>query len=354
MQMKNSNAENLPQRRLKKRKMLALAAVLLLALIVSGLLWRERQNRSVQRVQFVMDTVVEYRLFGSKAEQGIQQGMLLLQQLENRLSAHRETGDIAAVNQNSGVRPVEVEEDTAALLIRCREVADRFPGAFDITLGPVISLWGIGGDNPRVPDQTEIQAALAQTGMELLEQEGSLVYLTRSGAALDLGAAAKGWAADALRQLFADLGITKGYCSIGGNLVVLNSPDLRFGIRDPLGGPEDFLGIIRLPGKTIATTGGYERYFEQDGVVYCHVMDPETGVPAESDWLSVSVVSEDGFLADALSTALFVAGRETALSLLEEEAFSLILVDREQKVYLSPGLELALSDYGVAMGYRFV
>ena len=160
-----------------------------------------------------------------------------------------------------------------------------------------------------------------------------------------------------LEKVAEEYGITRGYVSIGGNIVALEEKplgsDLWFGIRDPQRGANDAVCAVQLYGKTMATTGGYERYFEQDGVKYHHVLDPQTGYPADSGLLSVTVISKDGALADYLSTTLFVLGKDTVLDCLDRSDFQLVAIDEEGIVYCSESLKGDLKA-DPAASYEFV
>ena len=313
-------------------------------------------------VSYAMDTVIEQKWYGQQA-QAVYSGInLLLQELEQQISMHIASSEIAAVNAGAGNgKPVQLTERTYQLLRRSKELSQQSQGAFDITIAPVAQLWGITGDNPRVPQEEELQQALELVGIEhlILDDAAHTAYLDTPGMAIDLGGLAKGWTCDVLRSYAQEQGVQQGYVSLGGNLMVMgkkpDGTDFKFGLRDPQGPASDYVGILTLEGKNMATTGAYERYFEQDGVRYHHVLDPQTGYPAESDLLSVTVISEDGILGDFLSTTLFVQGKEAALSHLEEEEYSLIVIDKEQTVYLSPNLEGIFQVHeGKQEQYRFL
>lgn len=173
--------------------------------------------------------------------------------------------------------------------------------------------------------------------------DGNRAMLRNPGQAIDLGAVAKGAACTIIRQVAQEYEIKTGYVSVGGNLIVLGKDpqgeDFRFAIRDPQGEASEYIATLSLTGSTMATTGAYERWFEQDGKRYHHIIDPRTGYPAESDLLSVSVISEDGMLADCMSTALFIEGKQAALQRMQEEAYQLVIVDTDGNIYYSPSLE---------------
>ena len=299
----------------------------------------------VTQVDFVMDTVVEQRLYGQNVQQAADEVSALLSELENRLSLYVSNSEIAQINANAGKGPVRVSQETFDFLARAKDLSEQSQGLFDITIAPVSTLWNVTSDTPSVPTQQEIVQAQSLVNWEdlLLDSQNCTAELRYEGQAIDLGGIAKGYAVDLAWKVYETYQIQSGYLSVGGNILVLGTDpqgdDFSIGVRDPRGEAKDYLGTIAMPGKIMATTGDYERYFIQDGVRYHHVMDPRTGAPCQSDLISVSVIGEDGTLCDYLSTLLFVAGKETALQLFDEDAFSLILVDQDHRVYISPDLK---------------
>ncbi len=311
-------------------------------------------------VTYAMNTMVEQKWYGENAD-AIYDGVeALIREIEADISMHLPASEIAHINDNAGVQPVEVSQRTFDLLRRAKELSLQSRQSFDLTIAPVAELWGITSDHPRVPGEEELAEALRLVGAEdlILDEEDCTAYLARSGMAIDLGGIAKGWACDQIRAYALEMGAQRGYVSLGGNLMIIgekpDGSDFLFGLRDPQGDASEYIGTIPLEGKTMATTGGYERFFEQDGVRYHHVLDPRTGSPADSDLLSVTVVSADGTLADYLSTALFVLGKEAAIAAADEEEFSLILVDREGTVYISSALEGVFTPNAEKNEYHFV
>ena len=293
-------------------------------------------------ITYAMNTVIEQKWYGESADT-VYTGMeTKIREIESVLSLHLSQSEIAAINENAGVQPVEVSQRTFDLLQRAKELSEQSDGAFDITIAPVVELWGITSDHPHVPTDEELAQAMALMGLEdlVLDEEACTAYLTRPGMAIDLGGIAKGWTADQLREYARELGAERGYVSLGGNLMIIGErPDgdpFKFGLRDPQGDASTYLGTVTLEdGYTMATTGGYERYFEEDGIRYHHVLDPRTGYPADSDLLSVAVISKDGTLADYLSTTLFVQGLEAAKAAAGSEDYALVMVDQENNVWIS-------------------
>ena len=225
-------------------------------------------------------------------------------------------------------------------------VCDR---AFDPTLAPMLDAWGFTKDERRVPSADELKELLSHTGCGKVALEktadGWTVTLL-DGAQLDLGGIAKGYAADLLRAQLEKEGVTSATLDLGGDVFVMgrktDGSDWRIAVKDPAD-TESYLGIVSAADKFIVTSGVYERYFEENGVRYHHILDPKTGCPAESGLVSVTVLCENGAWADALSTACFVLGPDGALALRDDLAdqgtdFELILVTDDGRVLYTDGL----------------
>ena len=250
---------------------------------------------------------------------------------------------ISRINEQAGKDYTEVSQQCLVLLQQAIAVSAQSNGLFDITIAPLTRLWDITAEHPRVPQPQLVEQAKQLVDYRDILIDGNRVMLRNPGQAIDLGAVAKGAACTIIRQVAQEYEIKTGYVSVGGNLIVLGKDpqgeDFRFAIRDPQGEASEYIATLSLTGSTMATTGAYERWFEQDGKRYHHIIDPRTGYPAESDLLSVSVISEDGMLADCMSTALFIEGKQAALQRMQEEAYQLVIVDTDGNIYYSPSLE---------------
>ena len=325
-----------------KKILLAGTTMLLLGLIVIGANLRLQNRKPAVSTNFIMDTVIEQKLYGKNREQAVAEINRRLQEYEKLCSMYVPESEISRLNANAGKTWTQLSPQTLNLVKRAKEFGERSQGLLDITIAPLTKLWGITEEHPKVPPKTEILAAKELVDYRDILIDEDKVMLRREGQSIDLGAAAKGAACDIVREVAQEYEITAGYVSIGGNLIVLGEEpggaEWRFGVRDPAGDASEYIGTLTLTGKTMATTGTYERWFEEDGKRYHHVLDPRTGYPAESDLTSVSVISEDGLLADCLSTAFFVAGREEALAHMNETEYQLIIADIDGNVTYSPGL----------------
>lgn len=295
---------------------------------------------------FVMDTFVEMKLYGKDRETAAMAVQSLLERMEQELSCYEPASEISLVNRFAGKEAVKVSESTYQLLRKAVTYCEQSDGLFDITLAPLTQLWDVTGADPQVPAAEEISSRLGLVGYRRLAFYGDSgkVKLLKESSALDLGGLAKGYAADVAAALLLEFDLTGGYLSIGSNLYVLGNHEVgegsyRFGIRDPRGEANEYIATLDLrAGCHLATSGDYERYFLKDGVRYHHILDPRTGYPAQSDLISVTVITREGTLSDYLSTYFFVAGLDTALEHLDEEEYQLILVDQEKNVYCSPSL----------------
>lgn len=336
--------------------------ILLLFLACFGFYWdsREKEWTTSTGSIFVMDTFVDQKLSGADSKRAVETVNQLLLDFENRISVYRSSSEIAGINQNAGVAYVKVSPETFQLLKTAKEYCALSKGLFDITIGPLTDLWNITGANPRVPDEREIEAALELVNYEdlLLREEDCSVMLRRQGQSLNLGGMAKGAAGALAIEVAKSCGVHSGYLSVGGNIFTIGKKEdgssYRFGVRDPRGESSDYIGIVELTDTTMATSGDYERYFEENGVRYHHILNPDTGYPGDSDLISVSVICEDGTMADFLSTTLFLAGKEKAIEYAEAEFFDFILIDREKNVYLSKGACACFTPNEQAKGYRFI
>jgi len=324
---------------------LRISALLLAVLMLLGgcRAMTGRSAEPVSGVEFAMNTWVEQRWYGDEAQETYDDIMACLRDLEARLSLYREDSEISALNASAGREPVRVSRDTFTLLSRAKEFSAESGGLFDVTIAPLTLTWGITSGEPHIPGEGEIAAAQALVDYRglILDREAQTAMLAREGMKVDLGGIAKGMAASVCAEIPRKHGVS-GYLSIGGNTMVCgkkpDGQDFLVGLRDPRGEASEALGSFAMDGLTMATTGDYERYFEQDGVRYHHVLDPFTGRPSASDLISVTVISADGTLADCLSTSIFLRGSGALEQYFARDDCRVIAVTKDLQVYATPGL----------------
>ena len=325
-----------------------LCAVLLVsAAILTGCTASPSGGSDAAREIFAMDTVMEITCYGQGAEQAAADGEKLIHELDALLSAQAEDSEIGRINASGSGR---IDERTAVMIETAQDVYATTEGDFDITIYPLMQLWGFPERQLHVPAQTELSEALALVGSDRLTYDEQTLTLTLGdGQEIDLGGIAKGYTGDALMELFKERGISSAIVSLGGNVQTLGTkPDgsrWRCGIVNPHDpqNTDNLMGVLEVADRAVVTSGAYERYYtdEATGEVYHHILDPHTGMPADSGIISATVVSPYGVLADALSTACYVMGVEKSLEYWQDhgaDRFELILMTEDDEVYVTQGL----------------
>lgn len=312
--------------------------LLLAAMLLCGCGVRPREKQF-----FAMDTVMTLTVWGdASALTDLQQ---LLQEADSNLSVTKPNSLVSRLNRGEAVTP---EEHIYALLENAAQLGEETEGRLDLCLYPVTRLWGFTTGAHRVPTPEDLSKALSCTGNRRLILENGTARL-ESGAQLDLGAVAKGWAGAQCVKLLQEKypHVSCAMLRLGGNIQTYgtkpqNKP-WRIGIQSPT--DDGLAGVLELTGTwAVVTSGGYERHFEENSQRYCHIIDPATGFPVENDLLSVTVVSKDGLQADGLSTALYVMGLEKAAEFWrQEQNFEAILLTADGAAYVTPGLRSALT-----------
>ena len=304
---------------------------------------------------FAMDTYVLLRIGGENTA-ALETAAEKIGMLETELTGRDADGTGGAARLNaSGGQEVAVGEELFGLLEASAAYSEQTGGAFDITTYPLTKLWGFGTAG-RIPDDAEIAEALTQVGYQKLrlDPERRTAVLT-DGAQIDLGAIAKGYAAETVCGIFTDYGIESALINLGGNIFVIGSKldgsPWRIGVADPEDTRET-VGVLSARDTAVVTSGSYQRYFEQGGTRYHHILDPVTGRPADNGLVSVTVICDDAVWADALSTALFVMGEEKPVGFWRETGgFEMILIRDDRQVLLTPALEDSF-EITAGSGYR--
>ncbi len=326
---------------LKRVKYLFFAVVLLTFVTLCVVLY-QKNNRPVERVDYVLDTVVVQSVAGSRAAEATAAAADYLREFEQTASAYREGSQVSELRRQAGVAPVVLEEELYQLVARSAALCKESGGVVDITIQPVSALWRFEAEEPALPQEAELLRNLALVGIDslVLDDSARSAYLPQKGQGIELGAVAKGYLCDRLAEIYKEYGVQYAVTSLGGNVFVYSKGDKAFtvGIRNPDAGEDSILGLLPVENQVIATSGDYERRFTLDGREYHHILDTGTGYPAQSDLKSVTVIGEDGLLCDFLSTYYFIAGSEAVRRSLSDERFSLVAIDRDNRVYLSDNL----------------
>lgn len=298
--------------------------------------------------QFHMGTYVSLQVYDEGKEAVLAKAYNRVVELEEKLSSNQTDTEIAKINDNAGIQPIEVSEEVMELLVISSEYSALENSGFDYTIGAITDLWRIGFDDARIPESQEIEAILPLVDYRKVEldTDNSTVYLTEDGMKLDLGAIAKGYIADQIVEIFEENGVTTAIIDLGGNVIVMgNSPNREeggwnVGVQDPFDNRGSYIGAINIKDKSIVTSGIYERYIEQNGEIYHHLMNPRTGYPFDNNLASVTIIAEHSTDADGLSTVVFGFGLEEGLEYVNNrDDVEAIFITKDSEVYLSEGIK---------------
>lgn len=333
-------------------KRLFISGLLVAALMLAGCgVQTSAEGPSQTREVYAMDTVMTLEAYGQNADAALDEAVAEIERLDALWSIASSDGDIAQLNAE---KQITASADTLALLTRAKEISAATDGLFSTTIAPLMEAWGFTSGDYRVPDEAELSALLAHVDDEEIAISDSTITIP-ADAKVDLGGIAKGFTSARVMEIFRENGVENGILSLGGNVQALGTkPDgslWRVGLQDPAD-ERALFATLELADKAVITSGAYERNFEQDGIVYHHIIDPRTGYPAESGLSSVTVVSDDGTLADGLSTALFIMRKEAAVEFWRShrDDFDMVLLADDGAVTVSAGIAdaLTLSDGSAA------
>lgn len=330
---------------------LFIASILLILLLSSC---SKKQAEPQAQSFFMLGTVCKVTIYDNPTTEAFSASFSRLREIEDRMSLRNQKSEIAEVNRYAGKHPVVVSEDTFLVIRRALEIAALSGGAFDPTVGPLVEAWDIGGDNPRKPLQAEIDSLLPLIGYDrvTLDEETSSVFLKDEGMVLDLGGIAKGYAADEVARVLREHGVGHAIVNLGGNVLTVgdkaDGKPWKIGVQDPDALRGEYVMILSLIDQTLVTSGPYERFLELDGEVYHHILDTRTGYPVKSEYTSVSIVTKNSLLADALSTSLYALGYEEGMALINTlEDVEAIFMTNEKMIYLSEGLKNGNLSYSI-------
>ncbi len=297
-----------------------------------------------KKSKILMDTVVTITVVSdseSKADESINAAFKELERLDHLLNFFSKESEISRINSLAGIKPARVSKDTYELVKKAIEIAETSDGAYDPTIGPVMTLWDF--HKKMKPSDEDIQKRLPLINYKnvILNKADSSIMLAVKGMLLDPGGIAKGFAADRAVEVLKNNGITAGIVAIAGDIKVIGSkPDRtrwKVGIRAPRGDRNDLSAVLRLKDMAVSTSGDYERFFIKDGIRYHHLLDPKTGYPVR-DFQSISIVSKEGILSDAMSTAIFILRKEKGEALIKKLSLKAFIVYENGKISISDNL----------------
>jgi len=292
-----------------------------------------------------MNTYIICKAIGGKSEGAVIEAETEITRLERMLSRFIPDSEISKINLYAGIGSLKISAETYEVLSFAIRISEMTEGLFDITIAPLVDLWNANHFSD-IPSRMEIQKVMNKICFRdlRLHPVNRTAGLRRSGQSVDLGGIGKGYAGDRCMRIFERSGVSSAYLNIGGNVSTLgNKPDntpWSVGIRHPRL-DDCLIGAVKVTGKAVVTSGDYERYFiDRNGNRWHHILNPVTGYPAYKGLVSVTVVADSAMTADALSTALFVAGGDRFLEYLSKfPGTEAILVDDHLEIYITQGLK---------------
>lgn len=299
----------------------------------------------IEKSFFALGTFNHIRIFDQLDEQLLELAIQRIAEIETFMSAFQEDSDVSRINRNAGSGLVPIRAETYALIQKALEFSELSDGAFDITVRPLVDLWGIGKKMNYIPKEEEIikTKQLVNYRKLILDEKSHSAALTEKGQAIDLGGIAKGYAAEEVKRIFLENGVKSALINLGGNILTigcqLDGQPWKIGVQNPTAPTGKSIGVLSVVDKTIVTSGSNERFFMKDGIRYHHILDPRTGMPAQSGILSVTVICDSSTDADALTTAIFALGPERGMELVKKREAEVIFVTENLDVIASIGLK---------------
>ncbi|MDO4481207.1 MAG: FAD:protein FMN transferase [Bacillota bacterium] len=320
------------------RKPILILILSIVIAIILGVRWisSDYNKDKISDSIFMLDTLVTVTLYSENSEL-IQKCFDECRRYEMIFSRTNEHSELYALNHSDSM---EVSDDLLSVLKTAIHFCEISDGSFDITMGEISDMYSFSSDTHRVPSDEELDTALPHVDYRNITIEGNTVTRNDPAAVIDLGAAAKGYIADRLAEFILENGETSAIIDLGGNIMCLGSKpdgsDYIIGIQYPFKDRTETITNVSVSQKSVVTSGIYERSFEQDGVMYHHILNPDTGRPFDNELLAVSIISDSSADGDALSTVCFTLGVEKGLSLIDSlEGIEAVFVTKDYKLHYS-------------------
>ncbi|OZV13582.1 hypothetical protein CIW83_03290 [Tissierella sp. P1] len=341
---------------MRRKRHIGLVIFLALIFTTTGCIKRQdskgaklpKGSEPISRTEFLMDTVMTIKLYDKTDEKILDKVFSRLEEIESRMSVTLKDSDVSKINDNAGIKPITVSEDTYFVIKEAKHYAEISNGAYDPTIGPLVDLWNIvSGEKERefIPSDKEIEEKKALVNYKNLELlDNNQIFLKEKNMKINLGGIVKGYAADEVKRILTENGANTAIIDLGGNVFAhgekLDGSSWNIGIQNPFEFTGNYLGIIQVKDKSIVTSGDYERFFEYKGKRYHHILDAKTGYPSENEITGVSIISSKSIDGDALSTTLFVLGLDRGMELVNSlESVEAIFVTKDKSVYLTENLK---------------
>ena len=327
-----------------KKSLFIIAAFVMLVSLFIGC--NKKKIEPVEKTEYMLGTICTIKAYDGNANEAVIKAFNRIKSIESKMSVNKEGTELDAVDDAAGKNPIKVSDDTFYVLKKGKYYSEQSGGAFDITIGSLVKLWGIGTDKARVPSKEEIDIKKSLTNYKdlVLDEKDKSVFIKKTGMSLDLGGIAKGYSADEAARILKENGVQHGIINLGGNVLVINdNPEghpWRIGIQNPFEPRGDVLGSVDVTNKTVVTSGIYERYIEKDGKKYHHILNPFTGYPMDNSLASVTLITDTSIDADAMTKQIFYKGIEKGPEYVKAlKGVEAIFVTKNKDVYITDGLK---------------
>ncbi len=328
------------------RKLNILLIVIIIVSIIPLTACVKDNVQPISKTEYMLGTICTITVYDNKPESVIDKAFARIKEIENKMSVNKSGTELDAVADAAGKNFVKVSKDTFYVLKKGKYYSAQSSGAFDITVGPLVKLWGIGTDNARLPSQSEIDEKKSLINYKdlLLDEKDNKVMLKRQGMSLDLGGIAKGYSADEAARILKENGVKHAIVNLGGNILAINTntngKPWNIGVQDPFKTRGDSVGELEVTNKTVVTSGIYERYFEKNGKKYHHILNPFTGYPMDNNLASVTLVTDVSIDADAMTKNIFYLGVDKGMNYVNKKnGLQAIFITKDKKVYITDGLK---------------
>lgn len=305
----------------KRRTLFGVLFLILLICGISYYTYSQQESDPISKTAFKLNTVITITIYDSDDESLIDEAFALCDSYESKLSRTLKGSEI--YNLNHGISNT-VSSETAELISIGLSYGEISHGAFDITIAPLSSLWDFTADDPVVPSQDALTNAIPLVNYQKVSLTNDQVHFSTEDMGVDLGAIAKGYIADAMKDFLISKGVTSAIINLGGNILCVGSrPDgtpFEIGIQKPFADHNETIDSITIQDQSVVSSGIYERFFKKDGTLYHHILNPETGMSYDNNLISVTIISDKSVDGDALSTTCFALGLEKGMELINNRS----------------------------------
>lgn len=336
---------------MKKNKIINLCIIIVVFLAGMSLIKPPGNNEaseetvSVHKSGFLLNTFVDVTVYGTEDTALLDGALALCKEYEDRFSRTVETSEIYRLNHRSREEQTfTLSDETASLIRTALHYSEISHGAFDITTEPLSSLWNFTGEDHVIPPEDAIEQAVTKVDYRNLKLEENTLTFLSPDTTIDLGAIAKGYIADRIKDYLLEAGVTSATINLGGNVLCIgerpNGAPFRIGLQKPFAERKETFAILAVNDMSVVTSGVYERHFTIDGKNYHHILDPGTGYPFDNGLISVTILSKDSVDGDALSTTCFSLGLHGGLQLVNSmDNVYACFIDENYNIYYSDGMD---------------